>query len=94
MTTEHEQGDAILAALQGTGGPAGTVAEHAARCLGVDAAIVVDGNADEIIERLVAAGWTLDTRVDQLAGKRIRTVVPPAPVRGYPVGDSDSEGTD
>lgn len=75
---EHERKDAILAALKGDGSRAGAVVEHMASCTDAGAAIVVDGNADEIIARLVADGWTLGSRVDQVAGKRIRFVTPPA----------------
>jgi len=75
---EHEEGDAILAALEyGDGGPAMTVVEHMAHCTDAKAALVVDGNADDIIGQLVAAGWTLSERTDRIAGKRIRFVIPP-----------------
>jgi hypothetical protein len=48
------------------------LAEHMAECTDAKAAIVVDGSADEIVARLLAAGWTMDERVDHVAGKRIR----------------------
>lgn len=54
------------------------VADHLAECTDADAAIVVDGNADPQIAQLLAVGWTIDERVDYVAGKRIRFVHPPA----------------
>lgn len=56
------------------------VADHLAECTDADAAIVVDGNADPQIAQLLAVGWTIDERVDYVAGKRIRFVHPPAGV--------------
>ncbi|HET9893739.1 MAG TPA: hypothetical protein VFQ44_02285 [Streptosporangiaceae bacterium] len=50
------------------------IAEHLAECTDAKAAIVVDGSADDIIEQMTAAGWTLDERVDYVAGKRIRFI--------------------
>lgn len=39
---------------------------------GADAAIVVDGSADELIARLLAEGWTWDERPSvTCAGKRV-----------------------
>lgn len=49
-----------------------TVAGHLADCTDAKAAIVVDGSADDVIAQMTAAGWTLDERVDHVAGKRIR----------------------
>jgi hypothetical protein len=57
---------------------ADVMVEHLAECAAVDAAIVVDGNADEIVAGLVAAGWTLRDRVDRVAGKRVRFLEPPS----------------
>jgi hypothetical protein len=57
--------------------PADVLVEHMAECTDAKAAIVVDGNADEIVDRLVEAGWTLQDRVDVLVGKRIRFMSPP-----------------
>lgn len=54
--------------------PAEILAEHVAGCTGADAAIVVDGNADSVIEALVADGWELTDRVEYVEGKRIRYV--------------------
>lgn len=51
--------------------------EHVAECTGAQAMVVVDGNADEIVTRMVEAGWTLDERVDLVEGKRIRFLIPP-----------------
>ena len=42
-----------------------------------DAALVVDGSADEIIAKLISEGWTLTEREDHIGGKRIRYVQPP-----------------
>jgi len=53
------------------------VAEHIKNCLGAKATVVVDGNADEVIARMVAAGWTLREQVDLVAGKRIRVLQVP-----------------
>lgn len=50
------------------------IVEHLRECLDAKAAIVVGGSADEIVADLLAAGWTLEERVDYVAGKRIRTL--------------------
>jgi hypothetical protein len=51
------------------------VQEHVDGC---SAALVVDGNADEIITRLLAEGWTLVDRPSvHCAGKRVRYLQPP-----------------
>lgn len=58
---------------------ADVIVEHMAECTDAKAAIVMDGSADEVIARMVAAGWTLGERVDRVAGKRIRFLsAPPA----------------
>jgi hypothetical protein len=57
--------------------PAQAVAEHMAECMGPGPALVVDGNGDEVVAGLVAAGWVLEDRVDVVAGKRIRLMHPP-----------------
>jgi metallophosphoesterase superfamily enzyme len=54
------------------------VVDHLTQCTDADAAIVVDGNADPEIAQLLAAGWTIEERVDFVAGKRIRFLHPPA----------------
>ena len=54
-----------------SGTPAEQFAQHL-RDDGAQAAIVVDGSADDVVAELVAAGWTLEERVDLVAGKRIR----------------------
>ncbi len=51
--------------------------EHLIGCTNADAALVVDGNADDIVAELTASGWALSERVDLVAGKRIRFMVPP-----------------
>jgi hypothetical protein len=48
------------------------IAEHLAHCTSAQAAIVVDGPADDIITQLTRAGWVLEDRVDVISGKRIR----------------------
>ena len=53
------------------------VADHLVNCTDAKAAIVVDGNADFEVARLLAAGWILQERVDYVAGKRIRFMSPP-----------------
>lgn len=60
-----------------TDGPQ-AVLDHLTRVRPVDASLVVDGSADEQIARLLAAGWTIEQRVDLVAGKRIRYLHPPA----------------
>lgn len=44
-----------------------------------DAAVVVNGSADQMVADLVAAGWSLDDDVSYAAGKRIRYIHPPEP---------------
>ena len=53
------------------------LAEHLTECAKADAAIVVDGSADDIVAELVSAGWTLHDRTELVAGKRIRYLQPP-----------------
>lgn len=54
--------------------------EHIAQCVKPQAVIVADGNADELVATLLAAGWTWDGNVEHVAGKRIRNLVPPPEV--------------
>lgn len=54
------------------------VLDHLTECTDADAAIVVDGNADFEVAGLLAAGWTIEHRVDLVAGKRVRYLHPPA----------------
>lgn len=56
---------------------ADVVAEHLVTCTDANAAVVVDGSADDVIAQMTAAGWTLSERIDQVAGKRIRFLTPP-----------------
>src|ERR1700749_953492 len=78
---EHETEDAILAALAtGDGSPAATVAYHLKHCARASGAIVMHHpgeSADDVIARLLEAGWTLRDEADHVAGKRIRYVIPP-----------------
>lgn len=46
--------------------------DHLVECREVDAAVVVDGSADE----LVAGGWTFEG-TEYVEGKRVRYLVPP-----------------
>jgi len=58
--------------------PVQDVVDHLRKCARVDAAIVVDGNADPVIAELLAAGWTWEGRpAEQVGGKRIRYLTPP-----------------
>jgi hypothetical protein len=43
-----------------------------------DAAIVVDGNADDVIVKLQAEGWTLEPGEEDIGGKRLRIMRTPA----------------
>lgn len=52
------------------------VVDHMINCLGADAAIVVDGNANSLVADLIAHGWTIEQRVDVILGKRIRIMHP------------------
>jgi len=52
-------------------------AEHVRDRTPADAAIVFDGNADQIVADLTEAGWTLSDRTDLVGGKRIRFLSPP-----------------
>lgn len=55
------------------------MAEHMAECSPGKAAIVAHtGSADEVVEKMVAEGWTLDPHIEYVAGKRIRTLTAPA----------------
>lgn len=58
---------------------AALMAEHLKECAQVDAAIVVDGNADPVIATLLADGWTWDERpTERLLGKRVRYLKAPS----------------
>jgi hypothetical protein len=72
-------------------GPAQALADHLAECTGADAAVVADGNADDIVASLIAAGWTLDDGAEFIAGKRIRMMHPP-PDRHIRKPDVPGEG--
>lgn len=52
------------------------LAEHLKDCRQVDAAVVVDGNADDLVARLLADGWVYEG-VEYVMGKRVRYLVPP-----------------
>jgi hypothetical protein len=56
-------------------GPEDLVA-HLKDCRQVDAVIAQDGNADDLVASLMAAGWTYDG-VEYVAGKRVRYLTPP-----------------
>lgn len=72
----------VFHALRTDGTPAAMLADHLAACHEADALLVVDGSADEIIARLVAAGWTLSDEPPEITGgKRIRMMTPPRPIR-------------
>lgn len=49
---------------------------HLTECRKVDAVIAADGNADDLVSRMIADGWTYDG-VEYVAGKRIRYLTPP-----------------
>jgi hypothetical protein len=66
------------------------VAAHVAECTEACAAIVVDGSADDTIDRLVADGWTNTGKVEYIAGKRIRYLVPPGRV-ALALADRDTD---
>lgn len=68
--------------------PAEIIVDHLKNCTDARAALVVDGNADEIIERLHAAGWGLEEKVEYIGGKRIRYMTLPEKP-----GDGDGEKT-
>lgn len=85
----HARDHLIMAALS-KGRPvtgADAVAEHLSQCTDAQAAIVVDGSADEVIAGLMAAGWTAYERTDYVAGKRIRFLSPPPRPEGPSDGD-------
>jgi hypothetical protein len=54
------------------------LADHLAHCTQADAAIVVDGSADELLAEMLAAGWTWDGTAEYMLGKRVRYLTPPA----------------
>lgn len=65
--------------------------EHLKECRQVDAAIVQDGNADELVARLIGEGWTYEG-VEYVAGKRVRYLVPPAGVLLHGTRPDDEDG--
>lgn len=52
------------------------LADHLKNCRDVDAVIAGDGNLDEVVNTMIAAGWTFDG-VEYVEGKRVRYLVPP-----------------
>lgn len=70
-----DSGTAPVRTWQDGSSPAEVLAGHVKQ-QGADAAIVVDGSADKIIEDMLAAGWTY-LRTELMAGKRIRYLQPP-----------------
>jgi hypothetical protein len=50
--------------------------EHLVECRDVTAAVVVDGNADELVAKMLAEGWTFEG-TEHVEGKRVRYLVPP-----------------
>jgi hypothetical protein len=74
----QQTADQVLHALRtGDGSPASQLADHLAECRKADALVVVDGNADQIIADMIAAGWTLAEGAEVVGGKRIRMMTPP-----------------
>jgi hypothetical protein len=65
---------------------------HLTECRKVDAAIVIDGNGDDVVATLLAAGWTYSGE-EHVAGKRVRYLVPPAELEPHLSPDDDGEGT-
>lgn len=75
--------DQVGGPLEGVpqGSPAQKLADHLAVCRGVDAALVADGNVDDLVARMIADGWRY-TGVEYVEGKRVRYLKPP-PGRGW-----------
>jgi hypothetical protein len=46
--------------------------DHVSNCLEADATIVVDGNADSVVEMMLRNGYEWDGTVEYVGGKRIR----------------------
>jgi hypothetical protein len=69
--------DEVLHAMAAGGSPAAQLVDHLATCRKADALVVVDGNADQIIADMIAAGWTLAEGAEVVGGKRIRMMTPP-----------------
>lgn len=55
---------------------AAELVDHLKNCRGVDAAIAGDGNLDEVVNTMIAAGWTYGG-VEYAEGKRCRYLIPP-----------------
>lgn len=68
---------------------AGRLADHLKNCMGVDAAIVQDGNADMLVAELIGAGWRYGG-VQYVEGKRVRQMVPPP--GWWPEGSTSGAG--
>lgn len=66
--------------------------EHLKECVKADAVIAADGNADEIVQSMLDAGWTWDGKVEVVSGKRIRVLSPPPGIyigRTLPMKDEE-----
>jgi len=55
---------------------AAELVDHLKGCRKVDAVITGDGNLDDVVNTLIAAGWTSDG-VEYVDGKRLRYLIPP-----------------
>jgi hypothetical protein len=55
---------------------AAELADHLKNCRQVDAVIAGDGSLDEVVESMIAAGWTY-SGVEYVEGKRVRYLSAP-----------------
>ena len=56
--------------------PVEALVEHLKECRQVDAAVVADGDASELVAGLIEQGWTYEG-TEYVEGKRVRYLVPP-----------------
>ena len=81
---------------QGEGTSGGTpdgspqrLADHLVNCRKVDAAVVVNGSADDLVAQMIAAGWTYEG-AEYVEGKRVRYLVPPGGVLLHPIQEGET----
>lgn len=63
------------------------LADHLKNCRKTDFVVAGDGNLDEVVETLLAAGWTPDG-IEYVEGKRVRYLVPPP---GFKIENNEEE---
>jgi len=65
--------------------PVDALVQHLVECRKVDAAVVSDGEADDLVAKMLADGWTYEG-VEYVGGKRVRYLMAPSETTKQQVG--------